>query len=44
MLSADLQAFSDALQLQRFSSEDHFGTSGSQRIHELGLMVPLWIV
>lgn len=44
MLSADLQALSDALQLQSFSSEDHFGAGGSHRIHEPGLMIPLWVL
>lgn len=44
MLSVDSQALSDALQLQSFSSKDHFGAGGSHWIHEPRLMIPLWVV
>lgn len=41
---ANLQALSDAFQLQSVPSQNHLGAGGTQRQHETGATLPLWAV
>lgn len=41
---ANLQALSDAFQLQSLPPQNHFGAGGALRRHESGAALPLWTV